>query len=433
MLQMQCLGDLTVVVDGVSVPALTNSKAAALWLYVVLTGGTCSRAALCRVFWGELDDAAARANLRVLLTRLRQELRGHVRADRTTVIVPASPPWTLDLAAMDVPLTNSRDDIAILLALRIEDFLGGLRLRKAPEFDDWLSEQREALCRRYLARLTTMADGLREVGDHGAEAEVLRRCLSLAPWSEPHHRALIRTYVDMGQRGSAIAQYEACAKALRRELDVAPDASTHALYEAVLHGDPVVPAAESAAPIQASSAKLDASRRIPLDDSLPWVGRGEEQTRLTNLLTSADSRVVTLMGPGGIGKTHLALAVGVALSDRFPDGACFVDLSDLVPQASEKSGTLVAHRVAAAVGAVLPVGRERDALVELLGPRRQLLILDNFEQVADARDLVAALVRRSNGLRILVTSRQQLGLATEWVVLKRAAKIQPVVTRKLAF
>lgn len=418
MLQIQCLGDLTAVVDGAAVPALTNSKAAALWLYVALSGSACSRALLARMFWGELDEAASRANLRFVLTRLRQELPAHVQADRTTVSVPADARWSLDLSALDTPFSASGDSLAVLLALRIEDFLVGLRLRKAPEFEDWLSLQRETLGRKYLARLDEAADALRAAGDQRGEAEILRRALSVAPWSEQHHQALIRSYIDMGQRTSAIAQYEACRKALQRELDAAPDAATDALYEYALQtGSAAGPAPVAGTSVaSASGAQPWPVRRVTLDETLPWVGRGEEQARIVSLLSSADARVVTLMGPGGIGKTHLALAVGALLSAHFADGACFVDLSDLAPQTGAECAALVAHRVAAALGIALPAGRERESLLEVLAPGRQLLILDNFEQVADARDLVAMLARHATGLRILVTSRHQLGLATEWIV-----------------
>jgi predicted ATPase/DNA-binding SARP family transcriptional activator len=418
MLRLQCLGDLTVAVDGVTLPALTNSKAAALWLYVAMTGASCSRALLARVFWGELDDAAARANLRVLLSRLRLDLPDHLHADRTTVSLPAEAVWDLGLGALDPAASGEDDALPALLGLRVEDFLCGLRLRKAPEFEDWLSAQREQLCQRYLERLDHAAVKLHLAGDFRKEAEVLRRCLSVAPWSEPHHRALIRIYVELEQRASAIGQYEACSKALRRELDASPSAETRALYEAALQID-VTEARPSPAQQPVAGEPFDTGgpgRSLPFDASVPWVGRNDDVGRIGELLLTADARVVSVTGPGGIGKTHLALAVGAALRARFPDGVCFVDLSDLAPQAGANSGIVVAHRIAAAMGTALPAGREREYLIELFVRGRQLLILDNFEQLADAAYIVAMLARHASGLRILVTSRHLLGLPTEWVV-----------------
>lgn len=418
MLRLQCFGDLTVIVDGVTLPALTNSKAAALWLYVAMSGGSCARALLARVFWGELDEAASRANLRVLLSRLRLDIPNYLHADRTTVSLPADASWDLGLGELDVPASGEVDILPALLGLRVEDFLCGLRLRKAPEFDDWVSGQREQLCQRYLERLDAAAVKLRAAGELRKEAEVLRRCLSVAPWSELHHQALIRIYVELGQRASAIGQYEACSKALRRELDALPSAETRALLDAALQIDAVARRPSPGEPVaeSVSVGRLVPRFSVPFDESVPWVGRSDEVSRITELLVTADARVVSLTGPGGIGKTHLALAIGAALRTRFPDGVCFVDLSDLAPQAGANSGIVVAHRIAAALGTALPAGRERESLLELLAQSRQLLILDNFEQVADAADVVAMLARHAGGLRMLVTSRHQLGLATEWVV-----------------
>ena len=138
------------------------------------------------------------------------------------------------------------------------------------------------------------------------------------------------------------------------------------------------------------------------------VGRPREIGLLVQLLREPEVRLVTLTGPGGVGKTRLALAVAVELSDAFPDGICFVDLSALVEP------SLVPSTIARALGVRGAVGREPlDHLTEYLVGKSLLLVLDNFEQLLAAAPVVAQLLAASLLLRVLVTSRAVLHLSGE--------------------
>ncbi len=138
-----------------------------------------------------------------------------------------------------------------------------------------------------------------------------------------------------------------------------------------------------------------------------FVGRREDLARALSLLEA--SRVLTITGTGGTGKTRLALQVGAEVGGRFRDGVFFVDLSPT------RDAALVASQVLKALGGAAASGRRppRDALLERLGEREVLLILDNFEQVMAAAPLVAELVRVSPGSRFVVTSRGPLRITAE--------------------
>ena len=139
-----------------------------------------------------------------------------------------------------------------------------------------------------------------------------------------------------------------------------------------------------------------------------FVGRDATIATLTSLLRNSETRLVTLTGPGGIGKTRLALRVAADLIDDFPDGVWFVPLAAVV------AGEAVPAAVAAALG-IRP--RPGDGLVEALvrhlRDRRLLLVLDNFEQVLSAAELVAELSTHCPRLMTLVTSREWLHLRAE--------------------
>ncbi|WP_420752484.1 ATP-binding protein, partial [Rhodococcus sp. O3] len=148
---------------------------------------------------------------------------------------------------------------------------------------------------------------------------------------------------------------------------------------------------------------------LPLDLT-SFVGRRQELTDARNLL--AGSRLVTLTGIGGVGKTRLAVHVAAAVQRDYADGVRLVELGAL------HDGSLLLDAVATAVGlrdhSARPV---RDALLEFLAPRQMLLVLDNCEHMVDASaDLVELLLRRCPGVRILATSREPLGLGGEAVL-----------------
>jgi predicted ATPase len=140
----------------------------------------------------------------------------------------------------------------------------------------------------------------------------------------------------------------------------------------------------------------------------PIVGRDADVEEVTRMLTATDRRLVVLTGPGGVGKTRLALAVTELTSPEWPDWAAFVDLSPVTDPA------LVPDAIASALDLV-GQGRERplDTLERGLASRKMLITLDNFEQVLDAAPLVADLLQRAPGLRVLVTSRVALRMRGE--------------------
>jgi class 3 adenylate cyclase len=153
-----------------------------------------------------------------------------------------------------------------------------------------------------------------------------------------------------------------------------------------------------------------ATGRTNLPDQLSsFVGRERELRELRALL--AGSRVVTLTGPGGVGKTRLAIRLGAELLDGSGAGVWFVDLAPLLESA------LVAGTVAAVLGvSEQPGARLLDALADALIDRRLLLVLDNCEHVVEnAAELVAGLLRRCPGVSVLATSREPLRIAGEHV------------------
>lgn len=145
-------------------------------------------------------------------------------------------------------------------------------------------------------------------------------------------------------------------------------------------------------------------------EQTPFVGREAEMLRISAILGQKECRLLTLLGPGGAGKTRLSMRTALEISHRFSDGVFFVPLAEL------ESGDSVAAAVAEVISFTLegdtdPVTQLQQRLIDC----EMLLVLDNYEQLTDQADLPARLLEVSLDLRIIVTSRERLRLRSEWV------------------
>lgn len=233
------LGGFSVRLDGRPVEDACYGKMRALLAYLALESGRAhSREALAGLLWAGNDPITARGNLRRTLSDLRRVLETPsgpelFAADKQTVRL--LPVFWLDVNAFDSPLDGPDQDERSI-SLYAGDFLAGLHLPDAPEFQVWAENRREGLQRRALALLERQAQRSLEQGNYPKAQGYVMRHLALAPWDEPAHRLAMRIFALSGQESAAREQYAACRRVLEQELGVAPDTETDRLHASILAG-----------------------------------------------------------------------------------------------------------------------------------------------------------------------------------------------------
>jgi transcriptional regulator with XRE-family HTH domain/energy-coupling factor transporter ATP-binding protein EcfA2 len=208
------------------------------------------------------------------------------------------------------------------------------------------------------------------------------------------------------ERGRRNAPYPGTLTLLAEALGLTPDERA-ALVEASRRG-PVAGASPLAPASAPSSVAVPALVIAPLPaPPTALIGRERAEAEVVHLLRPGAARLVTLTGPGGVGKSRLALAVAAVLRGAYPDGVAFVDVAPI------RDPTLVPATIARALGLDVATGSTIQPLAERLREERLLLVLDNVEQVVDAAPLLADLIAACPHLALLVTSRTALRVRAE--------------------
>ena len=393
-LRISTLGGLRVELDGRpldDVPA----KGHALMVHLAVVGSPVTRSRLAGLFWSDMPEAAARANLRLTLSKLRSTVP-NVQADRTSIWLDE--PWWIDVAALEELAAASEDPTAVL-ELAHGDFLDGVELPNAELFTAWAAAQQVMVRSAVLALLDSAVDHALRVGATDAGVAAARRILELDPVNEQAHRALMRLFADAGQPSAALAQFDTCMHVLFEELGERPTEQTAALADEIRRSA----TADRAAP--------------PLPrTTTSFVGRHAELDRLLRLFDDPACRLVTVAGPGGSGKTRLSVEFAAA---RRAEGhrVAFVSLAGIPPMDDDAVGELVITTLAAGLEIDLAAERDPlDVLVERISHRELLLVVDNLEHLAGAGAVLGHVLGRAERLRMLATSRRRLGIGAEWVV-----------------
>ncbi|MGZ9075679.1 MAG: BTAD domain-containing putative transcriptional regulator, partial [Burkholderiaceae bacterium] len=380
------LGSPAVEIDGRPV-ALAFERRYQLIAFLALKRAWVGRAELATLLWPEQESKLAYANLRKTLHRLQsipwaaglESQGGALRFDIDT-----------DVFAFDSALREQRT--AEALPMRRGELLAGFDDDQSEAWSSWLAFERDRLRLAWrdaaLSRLSKSIDAAEGI-------DLSARLLDADPLDE----AALREHMAWLSRGGHSARarqvYRDFVARLRDDLGLTPGAELQAWH------DSLGAASQPSAPKPASPSKADTD----------FIGRTVELRRISSLLTQDDCRLLTVIGPGGVGKTRLARRAMEEAAAALSWTAVFVPLDDVMAS-SDLGG-----RIARELGLHL-AGRDEslNQVIEYLRDRRTLLVLDNFEQLAGDATIVQRLIESAPRLKIIVTSRVRLALAAEWLL-----------------
>ncbi len=403
-LRFAFLGGFQVTQDEHPVEGFISDKARALLCYLAMEQRVHRRPELAALLWGEMPAEKAMTSLRQALSNLRRLVGDALKVDRHTVTFNRQVPHFLDVQefvrlarafyAHQIPATGV--DAA---ALYQGDFLRGVYVHGAPAFEEWATVQRERLHQHAVRVFYQLALLYHEQGEYDLALVYLDRLLSLEPWNEEAHRQRMVLLARLGRFTAALRQYDKCRRVLKEELGLSPSQGTTALYHK----------------IRGLQNRRGTHQDWPQQPT-PFIGRADTLAQLNTWLTSPEKRMITILGPGGVGKTRLALAAAWHTRRAFLDGILFLSLASLASPRLLPSALLRAMNVPSRAP-LSPAER----IIESLQDEERLIILDGFEHwlaerspaLDEALALISNILKSAPLVKILVTSQEPLRIRWE--------------------
>ena len=388
-LRVRLLGDFAVQVDGreVADAAWRRRKARTLVKLLALAPGHVQhRDELIEAMWPDAPSGANNMHQALFAARRAVQAEAYLQLRDERIVL--GEPVTVDVdefeAAAELAERTGRPDHA-----RAAIALYGGELLPGDRYEPWSEPRRADLRRRHHGLVADLAVAQLTAGDHEAALELLRPVHAAEPLDEDVARLLVRTQLAAGRRSAALATYHQLVESLREELGVVPAADTQELGR------------ELAA--RPDHAPVTTPHNLPLRLS-SFVGRERELADVQALLRH--TRLLTLTGTGGSGKTRLAIELAEALLEQYPGGVHLVELAPL------STSDAVPRALAATLGVQQTPDVDPTAAIAHRIKRQlssMLLVIDNCEHLVDAAAALAhQLLTNASNLTVIATSRQPL-------------------------
>jgi DNA-binding SARP family transcriptional activator/predicted ATPase len=429
------LGTFEVIYDGVLISSFESDKVRALLAYLAHEHDrTHRRDTLAGLFWPESDQRRARQNLSQALYNLRRTLGEHTRLLSSTgqeICLHVNDLVWLDTLEFhkgyQACQTHPHERIEFCTTCQVEleriaglyraEMLAGLYLDGCEAFEHWLGSLRSYYHNQVGRVWEWLAAGAELRHNDEAGIEACQNLLHLDPYNEDVLRRLMRLLARSIGRNEALLVYIDFRKFLHQEMGLPPEVETTRLYESLRDGE--------------EHPNPPSNLPVPLD---VLIGREEEMNLLFLRLVDPQHRLITLLGPGGVGKTHLALEAARAMRSVFPDGVFLIEVSGisgpdaLLPEIA-RAVNFLPKRESASPQTVSTFQKDFiEQFFTFLHDQDTLLVLDSFETLLPAAPILTNLLAHAPQLHVLVTSRTRLNLKDEVVISLEGLSLHPDLT-----
>jgi predicted ATPase/DNA-binding SARP family transcriptional activator len=411
MLKITTLGGLGIELDEQPIGGFVSRKAEALLVYLTMHPREHPRETLGNLLWDDLSQTLSLSYLRTVLASLQKQLAPYLRVTRHSIAINNEREWWIDVVELNRVLETAHEqwekhgdftratvaELEKVLGLYKGTFLEGFYVRNCRDFENWMLAIQERLRTQVFEAYIQLGRYYFQRKKYRPAIEYTDHALNIDSLSEEAHRQMMQVLAQSGQRSAALNQYETCKQILQEELGIEPDLETTALYEAILEGQTVA-LREALAP-----------NTLPTF-STPFVDRPIPLAKIIGQLDKPECRLLTLIGPGGIGKTRLALEAARLVRTDFRDGVHFVSFTGV------RDPNRILETILNALG--VDIGGDsayEDEIMHHLRDRQLLLVLDNFEYVLNNAEVLSHILQQTSQIKMLVTSRERLSLVEEWL------------------
>jgi len=373
------------------------------------TGQPHTREKLAELLWPYMAPEHGRRNLRQTLYELNRNLPETktgpvIVAGRQDLRLNPEASVVVDTIRFDQALqAPSPENLQSAVELYQDGFLADFYLPDSAAFEAWASNRRAVYQRRFRGALLALISA-----DPENAVSHARRLYESDPLDEEAARILMELLARNDARADALQLYETVRRDLDTELDVEPEQRTTDLFTAISRGELPAPDAVRDPPeTDPDNDEKEEAIRLP-GMPTPFIGRRDEVSRIIDSVRQPGLRLLTLLGPGGTGKTRLSIEAALGLAGDFPDGVAFISLASAAG-AEDMFQTIARPFSFTFFGDETPVRQLGDFFRE----KRLLLVLDNFEHLAEHAGIAADLLAAAPELKIMATSRIRLNLLGE--------------------
>lgn len=398
MLEIFTLGSLCIRLNGKVINNLGLRKAEALLVYLVVNDRSIQRSLLASLLWPEHSQTKALTNLRAALAVLNRKFSDFLDITHERIQFKHDHRYYLDVRELEEKL--SAGEIETALKCFKGDFLAGFHVLNSVPFEDWRLSEQERIRDALIGALHKSLSLAINTRDTAYGLRLAHKLIDLDAYDEYAHQGCILLHALNGDRTAALTHYYKFVEILEAELGIQPQEETQMLFAMISRGEvPILPDIENH------------KHNLP-QSTTSFVGRRVELFQITKWLKDPLFRLISLVGPGGCGKTRLAIEAARLVIGAFPDGIFFVPLDEC--HSEEMIVPAIAHAMSFTIDTIATRLAPENQLLDLLQRRVVLLVLDGFEKLASCPPLLGRMIERVPGLKILVTSRQGLNLQSEW-------------------